>query len=528
MQAKETSTPGNAKADEFGLRTFFDRLSSADLLTVHDAAIELGDIAVILEGNEKAVLFTNVGPECATLVGNLAGSRARIASAFRTDESSLLRTVLQRLRSSPGTREVKASEAPVQEVVLTGEAADFTNLPIHLQHGMDGAPYISSAMDIVVDPRNGLTNVGIRRLMLRGRREAGVDLVSPSDLKAIYEFQAGRGEPLPIAFVVGSNPVDHVAATMRIPVDEVGLMASLRADVLPVVKCVTNDVRVPADAEYVLEGYLHPAGHVEPEGPYGEFLGYYGGVKMNPVFHLTAITHRRDPVFQTSTIAGRALDATDSAQLIALRTEVTVWRSLENAVREPLNVHATTSSGGMFNVRVSMRQRVPGEARNAIAAAFGSVANVKHVFVFDPDIDIFSDRQVDWALATRFQAERDLVVLGGFRTLPLDPSLSGLRTGSKAGFDCTMPIEVASSLESKVPKPPTYEGKRFASLEDALRDGPKTFEELMVAIGTRDGREIVRAFDDLRANGGLSRTADGRWTLGAPKDKPPDSALRRA
>lgn len=528
MQDQRALIPVTGGAGEFDIRTFLSLLASADQLTVHEEAIELGSIAGILEGNEKAVLFTNVGPECATLVGNLAGSRKRLALAFQTDEAGLLGTVLESLRSTPGTREVPADQAPVQEVVLTGEAADFTMLPIHLQHGMDGAPYISSAMDIVVDPRNGLTNVGIRRLMLRGRKEAGVDLVSPSDLKAIYEHQAAKGEPVPIAFVVGSHPVDHVAATMRIPVDEVGLMASLRRDVLPVVKCVTNDVRVPADAEYVLEGYLHPAGHVEPEGPYGEFLGYYGGVKMNPVFHLTAVTHRRNPVFQTSTIAGRQLDMTDSAQLIALRTEVTVWRSLENAVREPLNVHATTSSGGMFNVRISMRQRVPGEARNAIAAAFGSVANVKHVFVFDPDIDIFSERQADWALATRFQAERDLVVLGGFRTLPLDPSLSGMRTGSKAGFDCTMPVEVASSLESKVPKPPTYQGKRFDSLEDALRDGPKTFEELMVAIGSRDGREIVRAFDGLRATRGLSRTTDGRWTLAMPHDKPPADEPRRA
>jgi UbiD family decarboxylase len=315
---------------------------------------------------------------------------------------------------------------------------------------------------------------------------------------------------------------------MRIPVDEVGLIASLRGETLPVVKCVTNDLLVPADAEYILEGYLDPAGHVEPEGPYGEFLGYYGGVKMNPVFHLTAITHRRNPIFQTSTIAGRQLDNTDSAQLIALRTEATIWRALETAVREPLNVHATTSSGGMFNVRISMRQRVPGEAHNAIAAALGSVANVKHVFVFDPDIDIFSDRQADWALATRFQADRDLVLLSGMRTLPLDPSLAGARTGSKAGFDCTMPVEIAGSLENRVPKPPTYAGQRFGSLEAALLDGPKTFEDLMAAIGSRDGREIVRAFDELRAGGRLTRTAEGRWTLTGANTAPRDDTGRHA
>ena len=117
-----------------------------------------------------------------------------------------------------------------------------------------------------------------------------------------------------------------------------------------------------------------------------------------------------------------------------------IWRALETAVREPLAVHATASSGGMFNLRVALRQRVPGEARNAIAACFGALVNVKNVFIVDPDIDIFSDEQMDWALATRFQPDRDLMVVEGMRTLPLDPSLTGARTGAKAGFDLTWPF----------------------------------------------------------------------------------------
>ena len=312
--------------------------------------------------------------------------------------------------------------------------------------------------------------------MLRGRRETGIDLVSPSDLRAIYEASAAAGKPLPVSFVVGAHPVDQVAAMMRLPVDEIGLLSALRDAPLPVVKCVTNDIRVPADAEWVLEGYLDQRGHVEPEGPYGEFLGYYGALKLNPVFHLTAITHRHDALFQTSTIGGRSLGRTDTAQLSGLRTEVMIWRALETAVREPVAVYATTSSGGMFNVRVALRQRVPGEARNAIAACFGALANVKNVFVVDPDIDIFSDEQMDWALATRFQADRDLIVVDGLRTLPLDPSVPpGTRTGAKAGFDLTWPFGTGGRLETRVPEPPTFAGARFASVEAALADGPKYF-----------------------------------------------------
>lgn len=492
--------------ERFRLRRFLESLPPQELQTV-ERPVALADVAAALEGNAKAVWFARAGPEGAALAGNVAGSRARLAHAFGTTPERLLQEVLSRLKRKPEIVEVAA--APCQEVVE--KDPDLTALPVHLQHGLDGAPYISASTDFTVDRETGWVNVGMRRLMLRGRREAGVDLVAPSDLRAIYLAQAKRGEPLPIAFVVGSHPIDHVAATMRIALDEAGLIASLRGEPLPVVKCVTNELRVPADAEYVLEGYLHQAGHVEAEGPYGEFLGYYGAVKRNPVFHLTAVTRRRDAVFQTATIGGPALARTDTAQLCALRTEVTVWRSLETAVRETRAVYATPSSGGMYNVRIALNQRVPGEARNAIAAVFGSLANAKHVFVVDPDIDVFSDEEVDWALATRFQADRDLVVASGMRTLPLDPSLDGGSTGAKAGFDLTLPLG-ERVLEHRVPRPPTFDGRRFDSLEAALADGPKFFAELMAAVGSRDGREIVRELEAMRRAGQLWRDAEGRYS----------------
>ncbi len=435
------------------------------------------------------------------LAGNVTASRSRLALAFATAPVELLQEVLRRLRAKGEV--VAAERAACQEVIE--KDPDLTALPVHLQHGLDGAPYISASVDITRDEERGVTNVGMRRLMLRGRREAGIDLNAPSDLRAIYQASVKRGARLPIAFVVGSHPIDHVAATMRLPGDELELIAALRGAPLPVVKCVTNDLRVPADAEFVLEGYLDERGYVEPEGPYGEFLGYYGAVKTNPVFHLTAITHRKDAVFQTSTISGRTLSRTDTAQLNALRAEVSVWRALETAVRGAKAVYATPSSGGAFNVRVAMEARVAGEARNAIAAVFGCLVNVKHVFVVDPDVDIFSDEQMDWALATRFQADRDLVVEGGFRTVPLDPSLAGKTTTAKAGFDLTLPGKVA------IPGPARLEGRRFDSVERALTDGPKFFHELMAARGSRDGREIVRELENMRAR--LGRDEEGRYLL---------------
>jgi UbiD family decarboxylase len=490
--------------ERFRLRRFLESLPSDELQRVQQP-VELGDVAAVHEGNAKAVWFANAGG--AELAANVTASRSRLALAFDTTPDRLLAEVLRRLGEPRPVVEVK--EAPAQQVLEPDP--DLTALPVHLQHGYDGAPYISASMDFTRDPARDATNVGIRRLMLRGRREAGVDLNAPSDLQGIYRAAVSRGERLPIAFVVGSHPVDHVAAAMRLPGDELALLAALRGAPLPVVKCKTSDLRVPADAEYVLEGYLDELGYAEPEGPYGEFLGYYGALKTNPVFHLTAITHRKDAVFQAATISGGTLSRTDTAQLNALRVEVSVWRALETAVGEVVAVYATPSSGGAFNVRASVRQRQPGEARVAIGAVFAAPVSVKHVFVVDPDVDIFSDEQMDWALATRFQAERDLIVAGGFRAMPLDPSLRGARTGSKAGFDLTLPFGERSGIDSRLPQPPSYEGRRFDSLEAALADGPKFFVELMSARGSRDGREIVRELETLRQSGRLERDAEGRY-----------------
>jgi 2,5-furandicarboxylate decarboxylase 1 len=500
----------------FSLRRFLESLGP-DEIERRGGPTDLSTIGQILEGNPKAVLFSEPGGEAIPLAGNVAGSRARLAHAFGTTPDKLLAEVLARLRHEGQLVDVPRDAAAVQEVVQVGDECDLTALPVHLQHGLDGAPYISASIDFAFDKASGWTNVGLRRLMLRGRRRAGIDLVAPSDLRAIYLASVKEGQRLPIAFAIGSNPIDHLAATLRLPKDELRLIAALRGEPMPVVKCVTSDLRVPADAQFIIEGYLDERGHVEPEGPYGEFLGYYGGVKHNPMFHVTAITRRRDAIFQTATISGPTMAQTDTAQLCALRTEVMVWRGLETAVREVKAVYVTPACGGTFNVRIAMQQRVPGEARNAIAAVFASQANLKHVFVVDPDIDIFSDAQMEWALATRFQADSDLVLQTGMRAMPLDPSLNGATTTAKAGFDLTLPFLAAGqtrSFEHRVPAPPTFDGARFASLEAALEAGPKLFADLMAATGSRDGREIVRWLEDNETARAIERDSEGRYLLG--------------
>ncbi len=498
--------------DRFRLRRFVEDQIVAGEVQVIDDPVALIDVAGHMEGNPKAVLFRRAGPEQAELVGNVLGP-SRLGAAFGVPRAGLAQEIMTRMHRPQPFVEVRRDEAPVQRIVLEGDDADLTRLPANLQHGCDGGPYISSSIDYVIDPETGWTNIGVRRLMLRGRRETGIDLVAPSDLRQIYLASAAKGEPVPIAFAVGSHPIDFVAANMRVPVDELPLLAALRGEPLPLVKCVTSDIRVPADAEMILEGWLDPRGHVEPEGPYGEFFGYYGVMKENPVFHLTAITMREDALFQTATISGRSLNTTETANLGTLRTEIMIWRALQTAVREPVAVHAVAESNGCNHVRVAIRQRVPGEARNAIAAVFGAFANVKHVFVVDDDIDVTSDQQMEWALSTRFQADRDLVVQNGFRTLPLDPSLDGARTGAKAGFDLTLPFGKRDVLAFTVPEPPVRGTARFQTVREALSSGPMMFGELMAALGSDDGREIVLELESLRKAGELTRLEEGQYVL---------------
>ncbi len=500
--------------ESFRLRRFVERLVEAGECEVRTAPVDLIDLGAALDCNTKAVWFRAAGPERAELVGNVMGARRRLALALGTDEKGFPARLRSGIEHPIAPVEVPASEAPVQEEVLTGDEADLAALPAHLQHAFDGAPYISAGIDFARDPETGITNIGCRRMMLRGTKSAGIDLNAPSDLRAIYQRAVAKGEKLPVAYVVGSHPADFLAAlAVTPPIDEIHVIGGVRGAPVPIVKCRTIDVYVPADAEMVIEGYLDPRGLVEPEGPYGEYIGYYGMLKRNPVFHLTAITRRRDALFQTVTIGGKLIGRTDTAQLGAAKTEAAVWAALQQAIREPVAVCCTGSSGGMYNVRVALKQRYPGEPRNAIAAVFCSTADVKHVIVVDEDVDVFSDEQIDWALATRFQADRDFVVASGFRAVPLDPSLAGSRTGAKAGFDCTKPFGAGASFDYVVPEPPSLPDRPNRSIEAALAEGPQTYLDLMAALGTRDGREILPILDRLYGEGRLGRLDDGRYTL---------------
>jgi 3-polyprenyl-4-hydroxybenzoate decarboxylase len=212
------------------------------------------------------------------------------------------------------------------------------------------------------------------------------------------------------------------------------------------------------------------------------------------------------------------LDQTDSQNISAIRVEAEAMRVLRAAGRDPVAAYSRHTSGGSNTLRVSIRQRSFGDARLAIAALFGGLPRLKHVFVFDEDIDIRNDKQVEWALGTRFQADQDLVVLTGIPGMSMDPSLQGRRTGAKTGFDCTRPVGRDGEIPLTRSAAKVFKGPaRFQNIEQALATAPMFYADLVESLGSDDGREIACKLDELRQSGRLGRDRDGRYHLVSAK-----------
>jgi 2,5-furandicarboxylate decarboxylase 1 len=506
-------TTRNVDLDKFRLRSFIAKLIAIGEMEVHEEAVSLADLSATIESSSKAKYFKRVGAEQYEMVSAVSGSRARLAAAFGTDERNVIHEYMRRMNDPQPVIEVPSSDAPVHQVVLKGDDIDLTKLPFHLQHELDGAPYISSGIDYTVDPATGRTNVGCRRLMFRDRRTMRANLSQPSDLKKSYLACVERGETLPASFAIGSHPLDYLAAGLRLPGDEFGLVATLRGEPVPMVRGLTNGVLAPADAEMIIEGYFDELGYREHEGPYGEFYGFYGPVHMDPVFHVTAICMRKDVLHQTVFHSGGLLGWTESGNLGGLNAELQIWKVLRAAGIEPAAVLAVPASNGRQHVRVALRRGQPGQARYAISALH-AIPRVKHVFIVDDDVDVFSDEQMEWAMSARFRASKDIVIATGYPGFYMDPCTDANGLVDKAGFDLTAPYGVPDTIETRRPRAPRFNGhKRFGSASEALRSGPMFFSQVMEALGSSDGREVALELNTLYEQGILTRLRDGEWAL---------------
>ena len=503
----------NVDLDKFRLRSFVEKLIAIGEMEVHEEAVSLADLSAAIESSPKAKYFKRVGAEQYEMVAAVSGSRRRLATAFGTDERNVIHEYMRRMNDPQPVLEVPSAEAPVHQVVLEGDAIDLSKLPFHLQHEFDGAPYISSGIDYSVDPATGRTNVGCRRLMFRDRHTMRANLSQPSDLKNCYIGCVERGQTLPVSFAIGSHPLDYLAATCKMPVDELGLVATLRGEPVPMVRGRTNGVLAPADAEMIIEGYFDELGYREQEGPYGEFYGFYGPVHMDPVFHVTAITMRKDMLHQTVFHSGGHLSWTDSGNLGGLNAELQIWKVLRAAGIEPAAVLGVAGTNGRQHVRVALRRGRRGEARHAISALH-AIPRVKHVFIVDDDVDVFSDEQMEWAMSTRFRAGTDIVMATGYPGFYMDPTRNANGLVDKVGFDLTAPYGIPDTVETRRPHAPRFNGqRRCETAREALASGPMFFSQIMEALGSKDGREVALELHAMHEQGLLRRLSDGEWAL---------------
>jgi 2,5-furandicarboxylate decarboxylase 1 len=434
------------------LRTFLDQVkrdNRDDLLVVSrevDPAFEITAITAKLEQEAKRrpiILFEKVKGTKFPVLTNLHAGRSRLATAIHAKPEEMQRAYLGAMEKPIPPKLV--AKCPVKEVILTGDKIDLYKLPQILHHQEDAGPYITAAISFAKDPNGDTWNCAYNRLMIKDRDTTSIHLTLA---KHLWEFQRAaeaQGKALPVAFAIGVHPAIALGclAIGSIDEDERAIMGGLLGEPLELVKCETSDLLVPAHAEMIIEGEILPHERTA-EGPFGEFTGYSLGERQREVLKVRAITHRRDAIFQDITVGHL-----DHLMLSTTPIEANLYRAVRamvptvNAVRVP----------APFTCYVSIEQRISGQAKNAILAVLGADLYMKRVVVVDHDVDVFNDRQVNWAIATRCQPDRDIAIITNARGSDLDPSTKEDGNTAKWGVDATAkPSLAAFTPRHRVPR----------------------------------------------------------------------------
>ncbi len=418
------------------LRDFLDFVEeSGDLVRIKDELDPKYEISGILKGlgskEGPVFIFENVIGYESQIAANIFGTRRRVAQILGVNEKRLIDEYLARRSENPiPPRLVK--DSPVKEVVMKDRFSITKSFPILTHHEKDAGPYMTAGIVIFKDIVSGHRSIGIHRMQIKGADRIGVLLVSPTASK--YYSNAERlSKPMDVAIAIGVDPITFLSSIIPSrDQDKFEIAGTLKGSPLDLVKCETVDIEIPANAEIAIEGRILP--HLrEKEGPFGESTGYYLTYE-NPVIEVTAITHRKGPIYHAH-VPWTGED--DLIQTLAFGSEI--GKGLKTMVPsiEELNfVPGTVASHVIF----SIRKKDDVDVRRAlILVLLFAPTLVKKAVVVDEDINVFDEREVEWAIATRFQADRDLIVLPNVPGLPIDPSAAGGVT-AKMGMDATKPL----------------------------------------------------------------------------------------
>jgi 2,5-furandicarboxylate decarboxylase 1 len=407
-----------------GLREFLEVLEREGELAHVQVPValdqELGAVCVkSLRSAGPALLFERPGGATMPILTNLLATRRRYGLALECGPTETQHEWNRRVQR-PLPPVLVDRDAPCQEVVLIGDAADVTALPSPTWNALDGGPYLTLSCHITRDPSTGLRNVGVYRNQVHDACTLG--LLAGPYTHIMLQRRKAPDEPFPVALVMGVDPrlVQTACSPLPFGSDELAVAGALRGEPFELVRCKTIPLEVPADAEVVIEGEVRPAEKRE-EGPFGEFTGHYGGPRLpRTTIHVKAITRRRDPILH---LAYQGAPPHETDVLTAAGKEAEVIRTVPLPGLKA--VHITEGGCGVLHVVVSVEKLYEGYGKMVGMAVLScpSGRHFKQVTVVDEDVDPFDSLAVEWAIATRVQAARDIEILREVTGIFLDPSL---------------------------------------------------------------------------------------------------------
>ena len=410
-------------------------------------------MALVLEYERRRrfpiLLLERVQGSDIPIVCNVVASRRALAFALGTPEAGLALEYARRIKDP--IKPVVVADPPFRRHVVTGRDLDLARLPIPTYFPGDAGRYLTAGLLVARDPETGVETEGYHRFQVKGRDRMGVSLHSR---RRMFEYQRraeALKQPLPCAIVLGVHPLVSMGSLAYPPPDlgKFEVVGGLFGAPLEVAPCATIDLQVPAAAEIVIEGEILP-GVREPEGPFGEVAGTYGLQGNRHVFEVSAITMRRDAMYQT---ALTGMPTTDNHVQGWPAICESIKRMAQQACPEVVDVHAI---GPYYIAIVSIRKRLVHEARNVILSVLGPTAGApqaKYCIVVDPDVNVRDINQVLWALYTRVQPDQDALIFPPMIGAPLDPSAPVHRHSSKMGFDATVPLGASSERYGRVVVP---------------------------------------------------------------------------
>jgi len=414
-----------------GFRSFLEQLDRAGELTRirKEVSTEYEMAGIIDALGEKPVFFEKVKESGIPVVAGLVSSKELIARGLNIKKEQLLHKLSTAIENPLPPDVVEKGEC--QEIVE--KTVDLTKLPIMRYAEKDGGKYIASAIAVIKDPELG-RNTCFHRLMLIDKNRFVARIVEERGTDTALKKSGGE---LDIAMCIGNSTAVLLAAATSLPkgVDEMGMANVLEKTEL--VKCKTIDVEVPRDCEIVLEGRITK--EKASEGPFLDLTGIVDKVRQQPVIEIKCITHREKPIYQTI-LAGR----NEHKFLMGMPKEPTIFNEV-NKVCECKDVYITPGGCSWLHAVVQIKKKSPDDGKKAISAAFEGHKSLKHCVVVDDDINIYDQNDVEWAIATRFQADKAAVILPNQRGSSLDPS-GDLTEGKKArtckmGLDATIPFK---------------------------------------------------------------------------------------